>query len=165
MPSKVTVTVVLTEDEKKRLKRLADSQDRSLSYLAGKFVREGLVRAEDEEIAQAKTRGNLRRELMLAELEEKERISPWLRERITAEVHERMRAEAEGKPLIEQITPEEERKRAKFDRETQGMSVEELITYLEQRELSDKEKDNLPAKPKEKEVKRMTSEEFRNYRG
>ncbi len=46
---KVTVTVVLTEDEKERLKRLADAQDRSLSYLAGKFVREGLARAEAEE--------------------------------------------------------------------------------------------------------------------
>ena len=49
MPSKVTVTVVLTEDEKERLKRLADGEDRSLSYMAGKFVREGLVRAEVEQ--------------------------------------------------------------------------------------------------------------------
>lgn len=49
MPSKVTVTVVLTEDEKERLKRLADAQDRSLSYLAGKFVREGLARAEADQ--------------------------------------------------------------------------------------------------------------------
>lgn len=48
MPSKVTVTVVLTEEEKTRLKRLAEAQDRSLSYLAGKFVREGLERAEVE---------------------------------------------------------------------------------------------------------------------
>lgn len=48
MPSKVTVTVVLTPEEKDHLKRLAEAQDRSLSYLAGKFVREGLERAETE---------------------------------------------------------------------------------------------------------------------
>lgn len=46
MPSKVTVTVILTKDEKERLQRLADKEDRSLSYLAGKFIREGLVNAE-----------------------------------------------------------------------------------------------------------------------
>jgi predicted transcriptional regulator len=46
MPSKVTVTVVLTQDEKDRLQRLADSQERSLSYLAGKFIKEALARAE-----------------------------------------------------------------------------------------------------------------------
>lgn len=48
MPSKITVTVVLTQEEKDRLKHLAETQDRSLSYLAGKFVREGLARAEAE---------------------------------------------------------------------------------------------------------------------
>lgn len=49
MPSKVTVTVVLTKDEKERLQRLADKEDRSLSYLAGKFIREALVRAESSQ--------------------------------------------------------------------------------------------------------------------
>lgn len=49
MASKITVTVVLTQEEKERLRRLAEAQDRSLSYLAGKFVREGLARAETEE--------------------------------------------------------------------------------------------------------------------
>lgn len=48
MPSKITVTVVLTKEEKDRLKRLAEAQDHSLSYLANKFVREGLARAEAE---------------------------------------------------------------------------------------------------------------------
>ena len=48
MPSKVTVTVVLTKEEKDRLERLADSDDRSLSYVAGKFIREGLEKAEQE---------------------------------------------------------------------------------------------------------------------
>jgi predicted transcriptional regulator len=48
MPSKVTVTVVLTKEEKDRLERLAESDDRSLSYVAGKFIREGLEKAEQE---------------------------------------------------------------------------------------------------------------------
>ena len=46
MPSKVTVTVVLTQDEKNRLQKLADAQERSLSYMAGKFIKEGLLNAE-----------------------------------------------------------------------------------------------------------------------
>jgi len=46
MPSKITVTVVLTKEEKDCLKRFAEAQDRSLSYLAVKFVRKGLERAE-----------------------------------------------------------------------------------------------------------------------
>lgn len=48
MPSKVTVTVVLTKEEKDRLERLAESDDRSLSYVAGKFIREGLEKAEQK---------------------------------------------------------------------------------------------------------------------
>lgn len=46
MSSKVTVTVVLTTEEKNRLQRLADAEDRSLSYVAGKFIREGLDKTE-----------------------------------------------------------------------------------------------------------------------
>lgn len=48
MPSKVTVTVVLTHEEKNRLQKLADAEDRSLSYLAGKFIRDGLSKAESK---------------------------------------------------------------------------------------------------------------------
>lgn len=46
MSGKTTVTAVLTEEEKERLKRLAEAQDRSLSYLVAKFVKQGLDRAE-----------------------------------------------------------------------------------------------------------------------
>jgi predicted transcriptional regulator len=54
MPSKVTVTVVLTTEEKDRLQRLADAEDRSLSYVAGKFIREGLEKAELKTVASNK---------------------------------------------------------------------------------------------------------------
>lgn len=56
MSTKTTITVVLTEDEKERLKRLAEAEDRSLSYIAGRFVREGLARVEAEvkEVEEAK---------------------------------------------------------------------------------------------------------------
>jgi excinuclease UvrABC nuclease subunit len=53
MPSKVTVTVVLTKEEKDRLQKLADVEDRSLSYLAGKFIREALHRAEPKQTEEA----------------------------------------------------------------------------------------------------------------
>lgn len=43
---KVTVTMVLTQEEKERLKRIAEAEDRSLSYITGRFVREGLNRVE-----------------------------------------------------------------------------------------------------------------------
>ncbi|MBD2432895.1 MULTISPECIES: ribbon-helix-helix domain-containing protein [Fischerella] len=49
MPRKVTVTVVLTQEEKERLQRLAESQDRTLSYLAGKFIREGMAKTEAQQ--------------------------------------------------------------------------------------------------------------------
>lgn len=48
MPSKVTVTVVLTKEERTKLQQIADADDRSLSYVAGKFIREGLQKAKNK---------------------------------------------------------------------------------------------------------------------
>lgn len=48
MPSKVTVTVVLTKEERNKLQQIAEADDRSLSYVAGKFIREGIEKLENK---------------------------------------------------------------------------------------------------------------------
>jgi predicted transcriptional regulator len=51
MPSKVTVTVVLTKEERNKLQQIAEADDRSLSYVAGKFIREGIEKLENKATA------------------------------------------------------------------------------------------------------------------
>jgi hypothetical protein len=46
MPTKATISVIVTLEEKERLKRLADRQERSISQMAAILLREGLDRLE-----------------------------------------------------------------------------------------------------------------------
>lgn len=47
--NKVTISVIVTLEEKERLKKLADSQERSISQMAAILLREGLNRQEAED--------------------------------------------------------------------------------------------------------------------
>lgn len=47
--NKVTISVIVTLEEKERLKKLADSQERSISQMAAILLREGLDRREGKE--------------------------------------------------------------------------------------------------------------------
>ena len=47
--NKVTISVIVTLEEKERLKKLADTQERSISQMAAILLREGLDRREGEE--------------------------------------------------------------------------------------------------------------------
>ena len=44
--NKVTISVIVTLEEKERLKKLADSQERSISQMAAILLREGLNQQE-----------------------------------------------------------------------------------------------------------------------
>lgn len=44
--NKVTISVIVTLEEKERLKKLADTQERSISQMAAILLREGLNRQE-----------------------------------------------------------------------------------------------------------------------
>lgn len=48
---KATISVIVTLEDKERLKRLADSQERSVSQMAAILLREALDRAEAKEDA------------------------------------------------------------------------------------------------------------------
>lgn len=43
---KVTISVLIPPDDRDRLKKLADKQERSISQMAAIFIREGLERLE-----------------------------------------------------------------------------------------------------------------------
>lgn len=43
---KVTISVLIPPDDRERLKKLADKQERSISQMAAIFIREGLERLE-----------------------------------------------------------------------------------------------------------------------
>lgn len=48
-PGKATISIIVSLEEKERLKRLAGFQERSLSQMAAILLKEGLDRAEAKE--------------------------------------------------------------------------------------------------------------------